>query len=178
MNWVDLVIIVAGLAFAAFGLMNGLIRMAFSTVGLVGGIVLAGRFYQSLAEVLSPTGASWSGVAAFAIIVIVTLVVANIVGSVIKKVVSLLLLGWIDKVFGFILGALTGTMLCAALLTIATKYFPSVIEDTLSQSVMAKFVMEQFPLLLGLLPEDFDFIRNFFQENGELPLDKLTKVLP
>jgi hypothetical protein len=33
---------------------------------------------------------------------------------------------------------------------------------TISQSVIAKFLMSQFPLLLALLPKEFDFIRNFF----------------
>jgi len=32
----------------------------------------------------------------------------------------------------------------------------------ISQSVMAKLLMEQFPLLLALLPEEFDFIGDFF----------------
>jgi len=34
--------------------------------------------------------------------------------------------------------------------------------EAISHSVMARLLMEQFPLLLALLPEEFDFISGFF----------------
>lgn len=163
MNWVDIIIIIVGIIFIVIGLKQGLIRAVFSIAGLAGGVALAGRYHEPFAAVLSPSGANWAGIAAFAIIVIATLVVANLVGVVVKKAVNILLLGWIDKVFGGILGAIIGLVLCAALLTIVSKYFPNLVQDTISQSAVAKAIMEQFPMLLGLLPEDFDFVRDFFQ---------------
>lgn len=178
MNWVDIAIIIVGIIFIVIGLKQGLIRTVFSIAGLAGGIALAGRYHEPFAAVLSPGGASWAGIAAFAIIVIITLVVANLVGMLVKRAANILLLGWIDKVFGGILGAIIGLVLCAALLTIVSKFFPDLGQDVIGQSAVAKVVMEQFPMLLGLLPEDFDFIRDFFQQNGELPLDKLTEILP
>lgn len=163
MNWLDIVIIVVGLGLAILGLSKGLIRMAFSIIGLIGGIALAGVYYDSLAGFLSSSGASWAGIAAFAIIVIATMIVANLVGSSIKKLTNLLLLGWIDHVFGSILGIIGGGMLCAAVLSIVSKYFPGWGHDVVAQSTMAGLVMEKFPLLLGLLPDDFNFINDFFQ---------------
>jgi uncharacterized membrane protein required for colicin V production len=72
-------------------------------------------------------------------------------------------LGWVDRVFGFIVGAGIGGMLCAAILAIISKYFPGIGQDVVSQSAIARLLIEQFPLLLALLPEEFDFVRDFFQ---------------
>jgi membrane protein required for colicin V production len=163
MNWLDIAIIVISIIFAFIGLKHGIIRTAFTLAGLVGGVVLAGYYYGSLADMLSPEGASWAGIASFAIILIVTLIAANVAGSLAARTLHLLMLGWVDKTSGFILGAGVGGVLCAAILTIVSKYFPGMGQDVVGQSITAKLLIERFPLLLALLPEEFDFVRNFFR---------------
>jgi len=161
MNWLDIVIIVIAALFGVLGLWKGAIKAAFGIAGLVGGIALAGRYYQPLASILSPNEASWAGIAAYAIIIIATLVVASIIGWLVARLAHITMLGWVDRLVGFILGAAIGSMLCAAILAVVIKYLPST-QEVIFQSVVAKFLMEQFPLLLALLPEEFDFIRDFF----------------
>jgi len=143
------------------GLRQGIIRTVFGIAGLIGGIVLAGRYYGGLAAVLSPGGATWASVAAYAIILIATLIVAGVIGWLVAKLVHFVALGWLDRLIGFILGVFVGGLLCAAVLAIISKYYPGSVA-TISQSAIAKFLMSQFPLLLALLPKEFDFIRNFF----------------
>lgn len=161
MNWLDIVIIVIAALFGMVGLWRGIIKAVFGLGGLIGGIALAGRYYQPFANMLSPEGASWSGIAAYAIILVATLIVASIIGGLVAKLARIVMLGWLDKLIGFILGVGVGSMLCAAALAIVSKYFLST-EAVITQSVMARFLMEQFPLLLALLPSEFDFIRDFF----------------
>lgn len=161
MNWLDIVIIVVTLSLGMLGLSRGAIKAVFGIVGLIGGIALAGHYYRPLASILSPSGAIWSGIAAYAIILVATLIAASVVGWFIARLVHIVMLGWVDRLIGFILGAGIGSMLCAAILAIVSKYLPSV-EEVISHSVIAKLLMEQFPLLLALLPDEFDFIRGFF----------------
>ena len=161
MNWLDIVIIVIAALFGVLGLWKGAIKAVFGIAGLVGGIALAGHYYQPLASILSPDRASWAGIAAYAIIIVATLVVASVIGWFVAKLVHITMLGWVDRLVGFILGAAIGSMLCAAVLAIVIKYLPGT-EEFISQSAVARFLMEQFPLLLALLPEEFDFIRDFF----------------
>jgi uncharacterized membrane protein required for colicin V production len=71
------------------------------------------------------------------------------------------MLGWLDKLIGFILGVFIGGLVCAAILAIVSKHAPSA-ETVISQSGVARFLMKGFPLLLALLPAEFDFIRDFF----------------
>jgi membrane protein required for colicin V production len=161
MNWLDIVIIVVAVLLGIVGLRQGIIRTAFGIAGLIGGIVLAGRYYDGLAALLSPSGATWANIAAYAIILFATLIVAGVIGSLVAKLVHLVMLGWLDRLVGFILGVVIGGLLCAAVLAIVLKYYPST-EAVIRQSGVAEFLMEQFPLLLALLPKEFDFIRDFF----------------
>jgi len=161
MNWLDIVIIVVAVLLGIAGLRQGIIRTVFGIAGLIGGIVLAGRYYGGLAALLFPSGAIWGNIAAYAIILLATLLVAGVIGWLIAKLVNFAALGWLDRLVGFILGIVIGGLLCAAVLAIVGKYYPGA-EAVISQSVIARFLMEQFPLLLALLPAEFDFIRDFF----------------
>jgi membrane protein required for colicin V production len=161
MNWLDIVIIVVAVLLGIVGLRQGIIKTVFGIAGLIGGIVLAGRYYDELAAVLSPSGATWVNIAAYAIILIATLIVAGVIGRLVAKLVHLVLLGWLDRLVGCVLGVFIGGLLCAAILAIVVKYYPGT-EAVISQSGLARFLMERFPLLLALLPGDFDFISDFF----------------
>jgi membrane protein required for colicin V production len=161
MNWLDIVIIVVAVLLGLAGLRQGIIRTVFGIAGLIGGIVLAGRYYDELAAFIFPAGAPWANIAAYAIILLATLIVAGVVGHFVAKLVHFAALGWLDRLVGCVLGVVIGGLLCAAVLAIVGKYYPGA-EAVISQSVIARFLMEQFPLLLALLPADFDFIRDFF----------------
>jgi membrane protein required for colicin V production len=161
MNWLDIVIIVVAVLLGIVGLRQGIIKTVFGIAGLIGGIVLAGRYYGGLAALLSPSGATWANIAAYAIILFATLIVAAVIGSLVAKLVHLVMLGWLDRLVGCILGVFIGGLICAAVLAIVGKYYPGA-EAVISQSAVARFLMERFPLLLALLPEEFDFIRDFF----------------
>jgi membrane protein required for colicin V production len=164
MNWLNIVIIVVALLSALWGLRQGVIKTVFGIAGLIGGIFLAGRYYSWLAALLSPSGATSANIAAYAIILIATLIVASVVGWLVAKLLHVVMLGWLDwldKLGGFVLGGVIGGLFCAAILAIVSKYYSGA-EAVISQSMIAKFLMEGFPLLLALLPGEFDFLRDFF----------------
>jgi membrane protein required for colicin V production len=146
MNWLDIVIIVVIVLLGVAGLRQGMIRTVFGIAGLIGGIVLAGRYYDELAARLFPSGAIWGNIAAYAIILLATLLVAGVIGWLIAKLVNFAALGWLDRVMGFILGVVIGGLLCAAILAIVVKYYPGM-EATINQSAIASFLVKGFPLL-------------------------------
>ena len=146
MNWLDIVIIIVVVSLGIAGLRQGLIRTVFGIAGLIGGIFLAGRYYDELAARLFPFGAIWCNIAAYAIILIATLVVAGVIGWLLAKLINFAALGWLDKFMGFILGVVIAGLLCAAILAIAVKFYPGM-EATINQSVIARFLVGGFPLL-------------------------------
>jgi len=148
MNWLDIVIIVVVVGLGIAGLRQGMIRTVFGIAGLIGGIFLAGRYYDELAERLFPAGAYWGNIAAYAIIAIATLVVAAVIGWLLAKLVNFAALGWLDRFMGLILGVVIGGLLFAAVLAIAVHfvdYYPS-IQATINQSRIATFLVQGFPL--------------------------------
>jgi membrane protein required for colicin V production len=161
MNWLSILIIVVALLLGFVGLRQGIIRTVFGVAGLIGGIVLAGRYYGALAGVLSPGGAIWASVAAYAIILLATLVVAGLAGHFVAKLVSLAAFGWLDRLIGFLLGVFVGLLLSAAALAIVAKIYPGS-EATIGQSAAARFLIAQLPFVLALLPKEFSSIRDFF----------------
>jgi len=146
MNWLDIVILVVVVALGIVGLRQGLIRTVFGIAGLIGGIFLAGRYYDELAALLFPSSAIWANIAAYAIIAVATMVVAGVIGWLLAKVVNFVALGWLDKLVGGILGVVIGALLCAAILAIVVKYYPGM-EATINQSIIARFIVRGFPLL-------------------------------
>jgi len=146
MNWLDIVIIVVVVFLGIAGLRQGMIRTVFGIAGLIGGIFLAGRYYDELAALLFPSGAIWGNIAAYAIIAVATLVVAGVIGWLIAKLVNFAALGWLDRLVGCILGVVIGSLLCAAILAIVVKYYPGM-EATINQSLIARFLVAGFPLL-------------------------------
>ncbi len=146
MNWLDIVIIVTTLSLGMLGLWKGATKAIFGIAGLIGGIILAGHWYKVVSSILSPEGAIWSIIAAYAIIVIVTLIVSAIISQLITQLIHAVMLGWVDRAIGFILGVGIGLVLCIAFLAAISK-IPGT-EGLISQSSLATFLIRQFPLFI------------------------------
>jgi len=162
MNLLDIVILVVIASSIFLGLRIGIIKAALSLAGVIVGVILAGRYYVSLAEQL--TFISQEDVAegvAFAIILIVVMVIAGILATFLKWAASAVMLGWVNRLGGAVFGLVLGAILCGALLAIWVKFFG--IAGVVSQSSLAAILLDRFPAVLALLPEEFDAIRSFFQ---------------
>lgn len=145
MNWLDIIVIVVLVGLGIAGLRQGLIRTVFGIAGLIGGIVLAGRYYDELAARVFPSGAYWPNIVAYALIAIATLVVAGVLGWLVAKLVNFAALGWLDKLVGLILGIAIAGLLCAGVLAIVIHYYPGM-ATTVNESVVARFLVQAFPL--------------------------------
>ncbi len=162
MNWLDIVIIVLLLISAVGGLFNGLIKSVFSLVGLIVGVVLAGRFYTGLAGLLRfIPDENIARIVAFIIIFLVIIIIAAILGVILTKLVSTMLLGWLNRLGGAVFGVLIGAVFIAAILVIWVKYLGA--NSVISGSGIAHILVDGFPLVLALLPKEFDIVRQFFQ---------------
>ncbi len=161
MNPLDIVILV-GLVVPAFvGLKRGLIKSALSLAGLIIGVVLAGNFYQSLSGLLAFIhNEDVANIVAFILILVVVMVLATILARLLKFAARTVMLGWVDHVGGAVFGFLLGAILWGALLATWVKFSGS---ELVTESFLASVLLDKFPLVLGLLPSEFDSIRSFFQ---------------
>ena len=162
MSWLDIVIIVLIAVPTIIGLKIGIIKAVLTVVGVVVGIILAGRFSESLGGALTfISDPGWARVAAFAIILVVVMIAASVAATFIKKVISAVLLGWVNRLGGAVLGFIMGGIFCGAILSMWVNYLG--IGASVADSALANVLLDSFPVVLALLPAEFDSVRSFFQ---------------
>ena len=161
MNWLDIVIIVLIAIPTLIGLKIGIIKAALSLAGVILGTILAGHYYAALAEQLTFVSQdNLAKIAAFAIILIGVMIIASILAAVLKWVVSAVMLGWVNRLGGVVFGLLLGGVFCGALLAIWANFLGT---GAITSSGLATLLLDRFPMVLALLPEEFDAVRSFFQ---------------
>jgi len=162
MNWLDIVIIVAMIVTCWLGLRVGIIKAVLFLGGLVVGIILAGHYYVSFSEQLSfISRTDVARIVAFAIILVGVMVICGIAAYLLKQAASVAMLGWVNRLGGAAFGLALGAISCSALLAIWVKFLG--ITGAITESALAAILLDRFPLVLGLLPHEFDAIRSFFQ---------------
>jgi len=162
MNWIDIVIIVLIAILTLTGLRIGIIKAVLSLVGLIIGVIVAGRYHVALSEQLTFISQdNLASIAAYAIILIGIMIIAAVLASLLKWVVSAIMLGWVNRLGGAVFGFLVGSIFCSALLAIWAMFTGT--DGPLADSALAKLLLDNFPIILALLPEEFDAVRSFFQ---------------
>ena len=161
MNWLDIVIAILLVVNLLVGLRTGLVKTVVSFGGLILGIFLAGRYYHSLGDRLTFMSSNAAGIAAYVIVLVVVLIVAGIIAWLLSKVISATPLGVWDHIGGAIFSLVTAAIFIGAILAIWAKYGSG--GDIISKSVLGRFLLDKFPLVLGLLPGEFGTVRSFFK---------------
>ena len=162
MNWLDIVILVVMVTAGFTGLRIGLIKAALSLAGLIVGVILAGRLYVPLSERLTfIPQANVAEITAFAIILVGVMLVASVAAKLLKWAASVVMLGWVNHLGGAVFGLVLGGILGGALLATWVKFLG--ITDAVSQSSLAIMLLDRFPVVLALLPDQFETIRSFFE---------------
>ncbi len=162
MNWLDvLILVIIGFATVS-GLRTGLIKAVFTLAGVIIGIILAGRLYVPFSEQLTfiPQD-NIARIVGFIIILGVVMVVAGVLASVLNWIASLVMLGWVNRLGGAIIGFIFGAFFCGALLSIWVKFIG--ISAPIAGSELAILLLDRLPLALALLPEEFNTIRSFLR---------------
>ncbi len=161
MHWLDIVIIVAIAIPTFLGFRAGLIKAVLVLAGIKIGVILAGRFYVPLSELLSfISEANVARIVAFAIILIGVMVIAAVLARLLKWAVSVIMLGWVNRLGGAIFGLVLGAIFCSALLAICVKFLG--VAGVITESGLAALLLDSLPMVLALLPDEFDAIRSFF----------------
>ena len=161
MNWLDILVAVLIIISILGGLKAGIIKVLFTIAGLIIGVVLAGNYAGGLGERLTfISDPRTANIVAFIVILLVVMIIAALLAFIIKKIASAVLLGWVNHLGGALLGLILGMIFCGALLTMWVKYLG--MNDVIADSWLADFLIDKFPLVLGLLPDEFNSVKNYF----------------
>ena len=161
MNGLDILFLVLLFIPAFIGLRKGLIKAVLSLVGLIIGVVVAGNLYEPVSKMFGFfNNDNAAKIVAFLLILTLVLLAAFFLARLLKSILSITMMGWVDNVGGALLGFLTGFILLSAILATWVKLFGS---GLVTESFIAQVMLDYFPLILGLLPSSFDSVRDFFQ---------------
>ena len=164
MNWVDIVIVVLVLGLGFMGWRNGVVRWAFTLVGGVVGVVLAGQLYKTLAPAV-PFGDSDAvkQLIAFAVIFVAVMVGAWIAARIVRATLNILHLGWVDSVAGLVLGVAVGAVAATAIISVMGSLPVSSVQDAVDESTLAEPLSENLGFVRGFLPSEFDQINKLWE---------------
>ncbi|MEE8480035.1 MAG: CvpA family protein [Desulfobacterales bacterium] len=142
MNLFDMVcIIILGYCLVR-GIFRGLIKELSSIVGVFGGFYAAYTYYIKVGKLFSSwiSNTSYLNILSFLIIFCGVFIIISIIGVIIKYLLNIAFLGWVDHIFGAGFGAIKGILIVSMLLMILTAFLPKntpLIKNSLLSPIIA-----------------------------------------
>lgn len=151
LDWLLAVLLTYSVVRAA---MRGFVLEAFSLAGLVLGFLFACWFYRSFALALHGLIATppVAQLAAFVLILIVTMIVASLIGRLLRRTVSAVGLGLLDRLLGALFGLLRGALLGVGLLLALTAFLPTA--PWITNSVLAPYFLRTAHAVSFVMPSE------------------------
>ncbi len=154
MNPFDIVIIII-LSFCLIrGFFRGLIKEVSSIIGVLGGYYAAYTYYMEVSGFLSGwiSNTSYLKILSFLIIFCGVFIIISILGVVIKYILNIAFLGWIDRICGAGFGAIKGILIVSVLLIILTAFLSK--STLIKNSLLAPHVTLVAEKMVKVVPKD------------------------
>jgi len=167
MNFFDIIIIII-LGFCLIrGIFRGLIKELSSIIGVLGGFYAAYSYYMVLARPLSRwiSNDAYLNILSFSIIFCGILIIISILGVVIKYVLNIAFLGWVDRICGAGFGITKGILITSVLLITLTTFLPKN-APVIKNSMLAPHVTLISEKMAKVVPKDMK--HNFTAKLAEL----------
>ena len=142
------------------GLKNGFIRQLVALAVVAGGIVLALRFSDTVGAWLQQrikVEPFWIKAISFALIFIAVALVLNLAGKLLEKVLSIAMLGWLNRLLGLALALATSALLIGVIVYMVdsanqlVEFLPKEkIEESRFYKPLLTLVQNVFPYLKSL----------------------------
>ncbi|MDL1982759.1 MAG: CvpA family protein [Deltaproteobacteria bacterium] len=155
MNQFDILIVIIFGFCLIRGFFRGFIKEISSIIGVLGGFYAAYTYYMEFATLLSGwiSDKSYLYVVSFLIIFCGVFFIISIVGVVIKYILNIAFLGWIDRICGAGFGIIKATLIASVLLIALTAFLPKgapIVKDSML-SPHVSFISEK---MAKVIPKD------------------------
>lgn len=128
MNTLDIILLAAAGIGMLYGFKTGLVKQLTLGAGVVIGLLQATIFYQQAGNWINELSGwdSWiCNALGFAAILIAIAIIINLAGTILRWLLKIILLGWVDR----ILGAVFSIFVAAALVAFGVKISNSIFPD-------------------------------------------------
>lgn len=143
------------------GLRDGLVKQIAGLAGLIGGLLLGRAFYMPVGELLIDTfgmSIQVAQVTAFILILIIIPLLFSFAGWLVSKLLSVICLGWVNRLLGGAVGVLKFALLVGVIIT-GIEFFDK--QDT--------FISEQKKIDSALYYPVYDVTGIFFNGLKTMP---------
>ena len=109
------------------GIFRGLVRELSSIVGVLGGFYAAYTYYPHVARLISPwiSDVAYLNIVSYMTAFSVVVIVVGILAVVIKYLLNIAYLGWVDRVSGALFGLLKGGLVVCVTFIVLTAFLPT-----------------------------------------------------
>ena len=148
------------------GLFRGLVKEVSSIIGVLGGFYAAYSYFPMVAKLLSGIiqEESYLNILSFMIIFCGILLIISILGVVIKYLLNIAFLGWIDRICGLGFGLIKGVLIITVIFIILTTFL-SKGTPLIKKSILAPHVIWISEQMVGLVSDDMK--NDFFAKLDE-----------
>ncbi len=174
MNWIDAAIVLVFLFFIVTAFSNGFIREVISMTSAIVGLVLAGIFYDDIADSLlsSIDNETTTAVVAFLIIFGGITIAGQLLAMLVHPAVVILQLGIMDQLLGAAFGVAKAFVIIVSLLILMVTYPRYEMDRRIDDSEFAKLMLDASEPLQSVLPREFDARVDQFTGSGTPLIDK------
>ena len=108
------------------GIFRGLIREISSIVGVLGGFYAAYSYYPFVADLISPwiSSPAYLNILSYLLLFSAVVIVVNVLAVVIKYLLNIAYLGWVDRICGALFGILKAALVVCVLFIALTAFLP------------------------------------------------------
>ena len=148
------------------GLFRGLVKEVSSIIGVLGGFYAAYSYYPMVAKLLSGVidEQSYLNILSFLIIFCSILIIISILGVVIKYLLNVAFLGWVDRICGLGFGLIKGVLIVTVIFIILTTFL-SKGAPIIKKSILAPHVIWISERMVALVSDDMK--KDFFTKLDE-----------
>jgi membrane protein required for colicin V production len=146
------------------GFTKGLIVGIFSFIAFIIGLTAALKLSAVVAQHFEKSAGAftkWLPVLSFALVFVVVVLLVNIGARIIKKTLSLAMLGWLDRIGGIVLYVIIYTVIFSVILFFAEKMF-LIKPATVAASTVHDFVAPWGPKLIDNLGKIIPVFKGLF----------------
>jgi membrane protein required for colicin V production len=155
MNQFDILIVIVFGFCLIRGFFRGFIKEMSSIIGVLGGFYAAYTYYLEVASPLSGwiSDKSYLYIISFLIVFCGVFLIISIIGVVIKYILNIAFLGWIDRICGAGFGIIKATLIVSVLFIALTAFLPKgapIVKDSMF-SPHVSFISEK---MAKVIPKD------------------------
>ena len=158
MAWVDAAIVLVLIFFIVTAFNAGFIRELISTASAIAGVIVAGLFYDEVADALLSgiDNSRTEAVLGFLILFVGITVAGQLLAALVHPAVTILQLGVMDQLLGAGFGLVKGFIIIEALLILLVTYPRYDSRKYIDDSQFAQVMLDASQPITRILPDEFE----------------------